>query len=90
MKYIVTLAAFLFLTQCANNNVEKKEAAQCYWMENYSGKSRWVAAKEMLDKNYSNSECFKADSCNGGSNESGGCYKWSENAQSPALPWDNI
>ena len=61
---------------------------QCYWMENQTGKFEWVATEIALSQAYTYQQCFEADSCDGGLGASGGgCYKWSNTANSPRLPW---
>jgi hypothetical protein len=40
---------------------------------------------------YSEVQCFRMDSCSGGSAQSGGgCYKWSKGRDAEALPWKGL
>ena len=57
----------------------------CYWMENESGNSCWIAAPEGA---ISFEECAALDACNGGGGESGGgCYKWSDGSDGERTSW---
>lgn len=63
-------------------------AGRCFWMENMSGRYRWVPAETMWGRTISNKECFQLDSCDGGLGEShGGCYKWAADAHAERMPW---
>lgn len=44
----------------------------CYWMENYSGRYKWVPFPSIRSKQ----ECNNADACSRG----GACYKWAASA----------
>lgn len=62
--------------------------AQCYWMENYSGRFEWVPANPVYQKTLNKLECYSLDSCDGGGGQSGGgCYKWAISPQAERIPW---
>lgn len=78
----------LCLTACTNLNHQPAVKAQCFWMENYSGKYSWVQASSIYQKDLTQTECFRLDSCSGGMGESGGgCYKWATSPDANSLPW---
>ncbi|EDN70322.1 conserved hypothetical protein, secreted [Beggiatoa sp. PS] len=55
----------------------------CFWMENVSGKFKWVPR----DK-FTKQQCFELDSCSGGlKKSSGGCYKWATSSDMPGIQW---
>ena len=87
--YLFLLGISVFLIgSCKQAVRSEKEIAQCYWMENYSGQFKWVAANAIHQKVLSQSECYALDSCSGGKGESdGGCYKWSVDADGNGIPW---
>jgi hypothetical protein len=59
--------------------------SQCYWLSDMG--EGWVARPDLPDPDY----CYELDSCAGGAGMSGGgCYKWAEGADAPALPWDSF
>lgn len=91
-KYIFfILTFFLSLANCIATLPIEEEDANCYWMENYSGKFEWVATENYFGKKYNKKECFEFDSCDGGLGKSGGgCYKWAETANDPRLEWHNV
>jgi hypothetical protein len=61
---------------------------QCFWMENYSGKFKWVPASTVYHKALTKQECFRLDSCDGGQGLSGGgCYKWATSPDAPRMKW---
>jgi len=56
-------------------------ARACYWLGN-SGEG-WIEFGGV-----DQAGCFNLDSCSGGEGASGGgCYKWSEGRNAPAIPW---
>jgi hypothetical protein len=66
----------------------KKLAAQCFWMENYSGKFTWVSAEAVQQRILTKQECFSLDSCDGGQGGSGGgCYKWANSPEGERFAW---
>ncbi len=82
-KYIFfILTFFISLNNCEAQLPIEEEDANCYWMENYSGKFEWV------ETDNSKQECFELDSCDGGlARSSGGCYKWAKTANGARLEW---
>jgi hypothetical protein len=93
MKKIKSIFIITFLfsgTACAYW-LFGKEAPQCYWMENFSGDSKWVSVKEFLGAKCDKRKCYEADSCDGGLSQSGGgCYKWSKGANGKRQSWDDV
>lgn len=64
--------------------VRKQDEAQCYWMENVTGRYDWVPATWVE----SFESCFAMDSCDGGEGQSGGgCYKWAACPTCTRAPW---
>jgi len=61
---------------------------QCFWMENSSGKFKWVMADTIYRKTLTKQQCFELDSCSGGLGRSGGgCYKWATSSDAPGIKW---
>ncbi|PHV10843.1 hypothetical protein CSQ89_14130 [Chitinimonas sp. BJB300] len=65
-----------------------EQTAQCYWMENRTGKFTWVKASSVYRSAITKKQCFGLDSCDGGEGRSGGgCYKWADSADAPRQSW---
>ena len=91
IKYILIVVIITALTGCSYLQSMREKGANCYWMENYSGKFEWVSTKEALNLEMDKQTCYESDSCDGGRGFSnGGCYKWSKGANGKRLPWDNV
>jgi Leucine-rich repeat (LRR) protein len=75
------------MSVCGCNQSVSDGKPQCFWMENYSGKFKWVPADRMLTKQ----ECLELDSCYGGlGRPGGGCYKWATSPEAPGIKWQQI
>ena len=73
------------LASCGKKAEPAVAAAQCYWLSN-EGKG-WLARPDLPDAQ----ACFEMDSCAGGRGlSSGGCYKWTIGADTPAGPWTDL
>lgn len=63
-------------------------AAQCFWMENGTGRHEWVLAASVYGRPPTRRECFELDRCDGGRGRSGGgCYKRADAPTAPRHPW---
>jgi hypothetical protein len=89
----VSALAVFGLSGCGvfiKNDAQKNEICQCYWMENYSGKYKWIPSKSIrgMKREITKTECYELDSCDGGLGRSnGGCYKWAFGAENTRIPW---
>ena len=88
IKLLTLLLSSFWLTACANSSPDNTIKAQCFWMENYSGKYHWVDTNTIYQKKLTKAECFQLDSCDGGMGQSGGCYKWANSPDAERAPWD--
>lgn len=60
-------------------------AAQCYWLSNQG--EGWVERTDVTGPDI----CYELDSCSGGLGMSrGGCYKWANGPDAPAIPWRDL
>jgi hypothetical protein len=78
------------MSVCGCNQSVSDGKPQCFWMEIYSGKFKWVPADTIHHRMLTKQECFERDSCDGGlGRPGGGCYKWATSPDAPRIKWKN-
>jgi hypothetical protein len=78
------------MSVCGCNQSVSDGKPQCFWMEIYSGKFKWVPADTIHHRMLTKQECFELDSCDGGlGRPGGGCYKWATSPDAPRIKWKN-